>query len=307
MSAKKPQVAPMGKHQTRRNVVEVRPPTPGHWVGDGFHVRTMLTYSEDPSVVSPFLLLDYAAPAELSPTERRRGVGEHPHRGFETVTIAYEGEIEHRDSAGNHGRISKGDVQWMTAGSGIVHEEMLGTDFSHRGGVLEMAQIWVNIPRESKMSSPRYQDIAAARIPTVALPNQAGAVRIIAGEFMGVKGPARTFTPINMWDLRLSARGKTELAMPDGHTAMLLVRKGPVVINGGTSVAEGHLVLLDRKGESFSLESETESAILVLGGEPIPGPVVGYGPFVMNTREEIVQAVNDFQDGRMGHISEVPS
>jgi quercetin 2,3-dioxygenase len=285
-----------------RKVVSIRPPPGRHWVGDGFAVHTMVSYSDDAAEISPFLLLDYAPPGQFPPTTKRRGVGEHPHRGFETVTIAYQGEVEHRDSGGNHGKIGPGDVQWMTAASGVVHEELHGRAFAREGGVLEMAQIWVNLPARLKMSAPGYQDILDSKIPVVTLPNGAGTVRVIAGECMKVKGPARTFTPVSMWNLRLSAGGKTELAMPVGHTVLLLARKASIVVNGDTPVKEGHLAIFDRKGEKFVVESKTEADVLVLGGEPIREPVFGQGPFVMNTRDEIAQAISDYQAGRMGRL-----
>jgi redox-sensitive bicupin YhaK (pirin superfamily) len=287
---------------TRRKVTAIRTPPQRHWVGDGFPVRTMVSYYEDGATISPFLLLDYAQPAEFPGDGRRRGVGEHPHRGFETVTIAYQGEVEHRDSAGHAGRIGSGDVQWMTAASGVVHEEMHGRQFSKNGGVLEMAQIWVNLPARLKMSAPRYQDIVDKTIPAVTLANGAGTIRVIAGECMKSVGPAKTYTPVNLWDARFTPGGKTELTMPQGYNVMALVRRGGVVINGETSVKEGYLAILDRKGESFLIESPGDSQVLILGGEPIPEPVVGQGPFVMNTRDEIQQAITDYRNGRMGHL-----
>ena len=292
----------MTEDTKRRRVVSIRTPTGRHWVGDGFAVRSMFNYNDDAEMASPFLLLDYAQPGQFEPAASRRGVGEHPHRGFETVTIAYQGEVEHRDSAGNHGRIGPGDVQWMTAGSGVVHEEMHGREFTKNGGVMEMAQIWVNLPKKLKMTAPGYQDILDKKIPVVTLENGAGTIRVIAGECGKTKGPARTFTPVNLWDLQLAAKGKTELSMPEGHTVLLLVRKGGIVVNGDSRVKEGHLAILDRKGETFVVESEGASDVLVLGGEPIAEPVYGQGPFVMNTRSEIEQAWSDFQSGRMGHL-----
>jgi redox-sensitive bicupin YhaK (pirin superfamily) len=286
----------------RRKVTAIKTPPSKHWVGDGFPVRTMVSYSDEGASISPFLLLDYAAPAQFQPTERRRGVGEHPHRGFETVTVAYQGEVEHRDSAGNQGRIGPGDVQWMTAASGIVHEEMHGRRFSRAGGVLEMAQIWVNLPAKLKMSPPGYQDIVDKQIPLVTLPDGAGTIRVVAGQCQTVRGPARTFTPVDVWNVQLAPNAKAELSMPDGHNVLVLVRDGAIVINGDTPLKQEHLAILDRKGESFLVQSERGASLLVLGGEPIPEPVVGQGPFVMNTREEIHRAVADFQSGRMGRL-----
>jgi len=286
----------------RRAIELVEPPPPGHWVGDGFPVRTMLSYDGDAAATSPFLLLDYAAPREFPPTEERRGVGSHPHRGFETVTIAYQGEVEHRDSAGHKGRIGPGDVQWMTAASGVLHEELHGRALGRKGGTFEMAQVWVNLPAKLKMSKPRYQDLLDGDIPAAPLPGDGGRVRVIAGECLGAKGPAKTFTPVEMWDLQLAPGGRADLSMPEGHTCLLLVTRGPVVVNDDTEVGVEHLVLLDRKGTGFRVEAKgkTEARVLVLGGEPIHEPVVGRGPFVMNTKQEIVQAITDFEDGKFG-------
>jgi redox-sensitive bicupin YhaK (pirin superfamily) len=285
-----------------KKVLGVEPPPPMHWVGDGFPVRSMFTYDDSPEIVSPFLLLDYAAPVEFQPSSRRRGVGEHPHRGFETVTIAYQGEIEHRDSTGAGGRIGPGDVQWMTAARGIVHEEYHGTEFTRRGGTLEMVQLWVNLPAKFKMSAPRYQDILDRQIPSVSLPGHAGTVRVIAGELGEAKGPAKTFTPINVWDLRLNAGHVAELALPEGHTTALLVLHGQVVLNGSTPASDAQLAVMDRRGTSLSVEAKKEATLLVLSGEPIDEPVVGRGPFVMNTEEEIHQAFLDYQRGKMGSL-----
>lgn len=274
---------------------------PRHWVGDGFPVRSMFSYDSAPSL-SPFLLLDYAAPSEFPPAQVPRGVGEHPHRGFETVTIAYQGEVEHRDSAGHRGRIGPGDVQWMTAASGIVHEEMHGRAFTEKGGTLEMVQLWVNLPANFKRSPPGYQDILDPRMPVVPLAGGAGTVRVIAGEFEKAKGPARTFTPIELWDMRLEAGKVASLNVPAGQSTALLFLRGGGRVNGSKSVDEGGLAVLDRDGEALSIEAETDSTVLLLSGTPIDEPVVGYGPFVMNTEREIRQAIEDYRHGRMGHL-----
>ncbi len=290
--------------QVAKNVLGVTHVSAPHWVGDGFHVRSMFAY--DDVSMSPFLLLDYGAPKRFEPSQHRRGVGEHPHRGFETVTIAYQGEIEHRDSTGAGGKIGPGDVQWMTAASGIVHEEKHSSDFARRGGTLEMVQLWVNLPAKLKMSKPGYQDIASAKIPTVELPEGAGTARVIAGELLGTKGPARTFTPVNLWDVRLradaTAAGKSvTLNVPDGYTTAVLVLAGEVRTNGST-VGEARLIRFDRSGDSITLEATKDAKVLVLSGEPIDEPVVGYGPFVMNTEDEIRRAFLDYQTGKMGHL-----
>ncbi len=273
-----------------------------HWVGDGFPVRSMFSYDEDGAAVSPFLLLDYAGPAEFLPTEARRGVGEHPHRGFETVTLIYSGEVEHRDSAGHHGKIGPGDVQWMTAASGVVHEEMHGRGFSQQGGMLEMVQLWVNLPAKFKMSAPGYQDILNGQIPNLPLANNAGTLRVIAGEFSGTKGPARTFTPINLWDLRLKAGGEAKIRLPKDHAVELLVLRGSVILNDGETAEPAELAFFDRAGEEIRLRAREDSTVLVMSGEPIEEPIAGYGPFVMNSREEILKAMEDYKHGRMGHL-----
>jgi hypothetical protein len=282
-----------------KKVISIHRGPPAHWVGDGFHVRSLFSYDGQARSVSPFLLLDYGAPEEFAPSGQRRGVGEHPHRGFETVTIAYQGGVEHRDSAGNHGTIGPGDVQWMTAASGIVHEEWHEREFTRRGGTMEMAQLWVNLPAKHKMAAPAYQDIRSAQIPVVDV-GTGSSVRVIAGEFRGAKGPARTFTPINVWDARLKAGGRVELDLPDGHTALLAVLRGKVSINGDESAGPAELAILERAGTRVVLEAGEDATVLVLNGEPIDEPVVGYGPFVMNTPDEIRQAFSDFHSGRLG-------
>lgn len=279
---------------------DVRP----HWVGDGFPVRSLFSHASHGAHVSPFLLLDYAGPAEFAPAERPRGVGVHPHRGFETVTIVYQGEVDHRDSAGNGGHIGPGDVQWMTAASGILHEEFHSEAFTRRGGTLQMVQLWVNLPAKDKAAAPGYQTLLDRDIPAVDLPDGAGRLRVIAGEHEGRTGPARTFTPVNVWDVRLRQGGTTTLAPPDGHTVLAIVLEGTVMMNDDAVVREGQFVLLDRNGGGLSLEANNEATILVLTGEPIDEPVVMHGPFVMNTTEEIRQAMADFQSGRFGAIAE---
>jgi quercetin 2,3-dioxygenase len=269
-----------------------------HWVGDGFPVRSMMSYNTQGAEISPFLLLDHAGPAEFPPAARPRGVEMHPHRGFETVTIVYRGEVEHRDTAGNQGRIGPGDVQWMTAAKGILHEEMHGRAFTEAGGTLEMVQLWVNLPAKHKMSAPRYQEIRDAAIPVVTLGSDGSIARIIAGDYDGTKGPARTFTPVNLWDLRLTAGHRTTLALPDGDTTILLVLQGSVAVNGDETVSAGELALFERAGEQVVLEAGADSIVLAMSGRPIDEPIVGYGPFVMNTRAEIGQAMADFQAGR---------
>lgn len=273
-----------------------------HWVGDGFPVRSLFSHYTHGRHVSPFLLLDYAGPTRFTPTDRRRGVGEHPHRGFETVTIVYQGALEHRDSAGNGGRIGPGDVQWMTAASGILHEEYHSQDFGRTGGMLEMAQLWVNLPAKDKMASPGYQTLLDGDIPSVSLPGDAGVLRVIAGSYGGKDGPARTFTPMNVWDVRLRAGGEASLALPEGHTLIVVVLAGTVLLSGTQIAREGQTILFTRDGGDLTIEANNQAKLLVLGGEPIEEPIAARGPFVMNTDEEIRQAVDDFQAGRFGKI-----
>jgi redox-sensitive bicupin YhaK (pirin superfamily) len=281
-----------------KKLLSVRRETERHWVGDGFPVRSLFSYQDQSPPPSPFLLLDYAGPAEFAPASRPRGVGEHPHRGFETVTVVYQGEVAHRDSAGNSGRIGPREVQWMTAASGVVHEEKHSPEFTRRGGTLEMIQLWVNLPARFKMTPPRYQTLLDAQIPAVVLPG--GSVRVIAGDFAGARGPAQTFTPINLWDLRLRAGERVELPLPEGHTAALLVLKGVASLDGLARAKHAEIAIFDPSGESIAVQAEEDLTALVLSGEPIDEPVVGYGPFVMNTEEEIEQAITDYQAGRFG-------
>jgi redox-sensitive bicupin YhaK (pirin superfamily) len=274
-----------------------------HWVGNGFPVRTLFAYPNLGSVLTPFLLLDYAGPMEFSATTERRGVGEHPHRGFETVTIVYAGEVEHRDSSGGGGKIGPGDVQWMTAASGIVHEEFHGRDFARRGGLFEMVQLWVNLPAKDKMAPPRYQGITSAEIPTVNLPDGGGTARIIAGALADAKGPAKTFTPVQVWDLRLKGGKRAELTLPDGYTTALVILRGSVRVNGSEEVGAAEVGLFDRKGVRVDIECVSDATALLLCGEPIDEPIVGLGPFVMNTEGEIRRAMIDYESGKMGHLS----
>ena len=274
-----------------------------HWVGDGFPVRTLLAYPNLGPVIDPFLLLDYAGPMEFPPTRERRGVGEHPHRGFETVTIVYAGEVEHRDSSGGGGRIGPGDVQWMTAASGLVHEEFHGRDFARRGGLFEMVQLWVNLPAKDKKAQPGYQSLLAAQIPVVDLPGGGGTARVIAGGLAGAKGPARTFTPIEVWDLRLEAGKGAELALPDGNTTALVVLRGALRAGDSEPVRSAEVALFDRAGERIRVEADEAASVLLLSGQAIGEPIVGQGPFVMNRPEEIRQAFDDYRSGRMGRLS----
>ena len=269
-----------------------------HWVGDGFPVRSLFSYA-DGNRFDPFLLLDYAGPHDFEPGYGKRGVGEHPHRGFETVTILYQGELEHRDSSGSQGTIGAGDVQWMTAAGGIVHEEFHSQKFTDEGGTLEMVQLWVNLPASAKSAAPKYQDLRDAQFPRVELSDGAGTVRVIAGQLFDAKGPASTFTPINVWDAQLSAGSKVELPIPAGHTALLVVQSGQLTIDDEL-LSPVEMALLDQQGDAITIDVKKTSQVLVLTGEPLREPVVGQGPFVMNTTDEIRQAFIDYRQGKMG-------
>lgn len=278
-----------------KKLLQVLRSTEQHWVGDGFPVRSLFSYQGDTSAISPFLLFDYAGPYDFAPAGTPRGVGRHPHRGFETVTIVYDGEVAHKDSTGGGGTIGSGDVQWMTAGAGIVHEEFHSAGFTKTGGPFRMVQLWVNLPAKDKLAAPAYQAILSAEIPGVSLAG--GRARIIAGELDGTRGPASTFTPINLWDVRLEADAEVSLPLPEGHNAMVAVLAGHVTVNGqGVGAAE--IARLSPDGEGVSLKANGESMLLVMTGDPIDEPVVGYGPFVMNTTGEIRQAIADYNSGR---------
>ncbi len=273
-----------------------------HWVGDGFPVRTLFSYDSMGEYISPFLLLDHAGPANFTPTEQRRGVGQHPHRGFETVTIVYDGEVEHRDSTGAGGKIGPGDVQWMTAAKGILHEEFHSEAFARSGGALEMVQLWVNLPAKDKLANAGYQTIVDGDIPVLPLAGDAGQLRLIAGEFAGVSGPARTFTPIDVWDLRLNPGKTVTLDLHAGRNTALVILRGTVRVNGEELAQQGQLALFERDGQQLLLESNDDAKVLLLSGEPIDEPIVGHGPFVMNTEQEIHQAFADFQSGKFGRM-----
>jgi redox-sensitive bicupin YhaK (pirin superfamily) len=277
-----------------------------HWVGDGFPVRSLFSYDRHSKALSPFLLLDYAGPAEFAPAVQPRGVGAHPHRGFETVTIVYQGEVDHRDSTGAGGHIGPGDVQWMTAASGILHEEFHSEAFTRRGGMLEMVQLWVNLPVKDKMADPGYQTLPAAEIPKMALNDGAGTVRVIAGELQGYRGPARTFTPMDVWDIRLSQGNGTSFELPEGRTLALAVLRGTVRVNDSKIAREAQVVVFSRVGTRVAVEADrdaTDATLLLLSGEPIDEPIVGQGPFVMNSQAEIAKAIADFNGGRLGRLS----
>jgi redox-sensitive bicupin YhaK (pirin superfamily) len=287
-----------------REIEGVYQAPPLHWVGDGFRVAGYFSAIPDAArKLSPFLLLDYHPVYDYSPATRPRGVGVHPHRGFETVTFAWQGSVAHHDSTGGGGVIGPGDVQWMTAASGILHKEYHEENYSRRGGPFHMAQLWVNLPRVHKMAQPRYQPLMADQMGVVNLPDDAGIVRVIAGELHGVKGPAKTYTPIDVFDARLRWRGKLELAFPAYHNAGLLVMAGEVTVNN-TPAKQDDFIVFKNVGERLTITAESDARLLVLAGEPIDEPVVQYGPFVMNTAREIQQAFSDFQSGTFGYLED---
>lgn len=285
-----------------KKILSIETNPKGHWVGDGFPVRSLFSYSTHAKELSPFLLLDFAGPAEFTPAAKPRGVGEHPHRGFETVTIVYKGEVSHRDSTGQGGTIGPGDVQWMTAGSGILHEEFHSEVFTRSGGTLQMIQLWVNLPAKHKMTPPRYQAILNSEIPAVQLARNAGSVRVIAGHYGDSKGPAKTFSPMSVWDLQLKGGHSTTIPAHEGWNTALVMLNGQIRVNGEGVAQDGEMVVLSAQGADVSVEALTDASVLLLSGEPINEPVVGYGPFVMNTRSEIEQAITDFNSGKFGQM-----
>lgn len=285
-----------------KNVMSVQTASHPHWVGDGFPVKTLLSYQAQGSAISPFLLLDHAGPMQFSATAEKRGVGNHPHRGFETVTLVYGGEVAHRDSTGEQGVIGVGDVQWMTAGSGILHEEYHSEAFAESGGTLEMLQLWVNLPKQHKMTPPRYQTITAELVPHISLADNRGFLRLIAGETAGLTGPAQIFSPLLVMDGDIKASGKHVLPLPDGWSAMVVVRSGKLQANFQT-VTANQSIILSQNGTDIVLQAEQDTQLLILAGEPLKEPIVGYGPFVMNSEAEIKQALLDFQSGKFGQLT----
>jgi redox-sensitive bicupin YhaK (pirin superfamily) len=289
----------------QRSVEAVIAPPPPHKVGDGFRVHNFFpgTKQIGKTRMSPFFMLDYGSKIEFSPKNEPRGVGVHPHAGFETVTIAYHGKVAHHDSAGNSGIIGEGDVQWMTAGSGLLHKEYHEEEFSKKGGMFQMVQLWVNLPAKDKKTKPKYQEITNAMMSKSYLPNEKGYVEIVAGEYNGIKGPASTFTPINLFNARIKKEASLKFSFPEDHNTGLLVIEGNIKVNGINAHAD-HFVLLKNDGEEFTIDATEDSIVLILSGEPINEPIVAYGPFVMNTWEEIEQAVNDVNAGKFGVLEE---
>jgi redox-sensitive bicupin YhaK (pirin superfamily) len=295
------------KNTTLTKPVEaVISPPQTHMVGNGFRVHNFFPGGTriGEKRMSPFFLMDYNSKTEFPPSKEPRGVGVHPHRGFETVTIAYHGKVAHHDSAGNGGIIGEGDVQWMTAASGILHKEYHEKEFSKKGGLFQMVQLWVNLPAKYKMSQPKYQPLIHSDMGKYQLPENAGTVNIIAGEFNGVKGPAKTFTPVNLFDARLNSGGVISMNLPENFNTGILIIEGKVRINDQESAPQDHFVLFKNEGTGIRVEALENSIILVLNGEPIDEPIFSYGPFLMNTEEEIYQAFMDFNSGKFGYLED---
>ncbi|MBR9833301.1 pirin family protein [bacterium] len=289
-----------------KTVERVYAPKTPHFVGDGFRVHNFIpsAYQLDMQRMDPFIMLDYNSKHYFSATDSPRGVGVHPHRGFETVTIAYKGKIAHHDSAGNNGVIGEGDVQWMTAASGILHKEYHEREFSKNGGEFQMVQLWVNLPAAYKMSAPKYQEVTNNTIKKVELPDNNGSIEIISGEYDGNKGTAQTFTPIHLHNVKLNKGGKAAFNFPAHYNTAMLVVEGEVSVNDGEIVKTDHFVLMDNKGEHFEIKATTNAIVLLLSGEPINEPIAAHGPFVMNSKEELIQAFEDFNTGKFGYLED---
>jgi redox-sensitive bicupin YhaK (pirin superfamily) len=291
--------------KTRTVELVVTPPTP-HFVGDGFRVHNFIpsAFRMDMKRMDPFIMMDYNSKFVFPPTNHPKGVGVHPHRGFETVTLAYKGKVAHHDSSGGGGIIGEGDIQWMTAASGVLHKEYHETEWSKTGGEFQMVQLWVNLPKNHKMSPPKYQAIKSGDINRVELPNNAGTIEVIAGEYEGTKGPASTFSPVNMMNAKLKTGGKANFTFPAHYNTVALAIEGSLIINGKEKVETNHLALMDNDGESFEIETTEDSIVLILSGEPLNEPIAAQGPFVMNTQMEIMEAINDYNMGKFGHLED---
>lgn len=288
---------------TKKVEIVVAPREP-HFVGDGFRVHNFIpsAYRLDMQRMTPFIMLDYNSKFNFAPSAQPKGVGVHPHRGFETVTIAYKGRVAHHDSSGGGGIIGEGDVQWMTAASGVLHKEYHEETFSKEGGIFQMVQLWVNLPAKDKMSAPKYQAISNGEIPRYELEN--GEIEVIAGAYKDVKGAASTFTPVNMMNAKLKSGASASFNFPANYNTVLLVIEGSITVNGDEKVPTDHLVLFENEGEDFSFTANEDAVVLLLSGEPIDEPIAAHGPFVMNTREELIEAFNDFNQGKFGYLED---
>lgn len=290
-----------------KNIEMIATPSHPHYVGDGFRVHNFIpSYPRlDMKRMDPFIMLDYNSVFHFPASEKPRGVGSHPHRGFETVTIAYKGKVEHHDSHGGGGIIGEGDVQWMTAAAGLLHKEYHEKEWSKKGGYFQMVQLWVNLPAKDKMSTPKYQALSNANMAKVTLPDNAGVVEVIAGEYQNTKGSATTFTPINMLNAKLHKDKSADFNFPANYNTVLLVIEGGVIVNNTETVPTNNLALFENKGEAFNIKAtEENTVVLILSGEPINEPIAAHGPFVMNTQQELVQAFTDFNTGKFGYLED---
>jgi quercetin 2,3-dioxygenase len=287
-------------------IIKVMDPPPFHWVGDGFRVHNF--FPSQPQIglqgMSPFFLMDYGAKWAVPPSEKPRGVGVHPHRGIETVTLAYHGKVAHHDSAGNSGVIGEGDVQWMTAGGAVLHKEYHEKEFSRQGGLFQMVQLWVNLPAKDKMTPARYQEIPNNKMGKYLSEDKKCSADVIAGEYNGVKGPAMTFSPVSLLNVRLLKDGSADFSFPESHNTGILIVEGEVLLNNSVKILENQFVYFGHKGEDIKAEALTNSIILVMSGEPLNEPVVPHGPFVMNTKEEIQKTYEDYYNGKFGYLED---
>ncbi len=293
---------------TDKKVELIAAPAAPHFVGDGFRVHNFIPRNHRMNMqrMDPCLVLDYNSKFDFEPTDTPRGVGTHPHRGFETVTIAYQGKVEHHDSAGGGGIIGQGDVQWMTAASGVLHREFHETEWAKQGGIFQMVQLWVNLPAESKMSDPKYQAIKNAEMKKIDLGDN-GFVEVIAGEYNGEKGPAETFTPINLMNAKLKKGGKARFSFPENFTTGALVIEGSIIVNNTEFADTDHFVLFENSGKDFSIKAKEDAIVLILSGEPLNEPIYAHGPFVMNSKQEIIEAFDDFNNGKFGKLETAAS
>ena len=289
-----------------KNVIGLIPPPLLHMVGDGFRVHNF--FPSQPEIglkgMSPFFLMDYGSKWNVAPSDKPRGVGVHPHRGIETVTIAYHGKVAHHDSTGNSGVIGEGDVQWMTAGGGILHKEYHEKEFSKKGGLFQMVQLWVNLPAKHKMTPPKYQPIENDKMGKAVLADKISEVDVIAGEYNGIKGPASTFSTVNLFNTKLKKGSKADFSFSSSHNTGMLIIEGEIMINNDKTGPENYFIFFGHNGEDIVIEATKDSIILVLSGEPIDEPIAPYGPFVMNTDAEIKQAYQDYYDGKFGYLED---
>ncbi len=290
----------------QKNVEIIAKPGTPHFVGDGFRVHNFIPSYPGMNMkrMDPFIMLDYNSKYNFPPSQIPKGVGVHPHRGFETVTIAYQGKVEHHDSSGGGGIIGSGDVQWMTAASGVLHKEFHETEWSKKGGIFQMVQLWVNLPAKDKMSAPKYQSIINSEMAKVNLPLNAGVVEVIAGEFNGTKGSASTFSPLNILNAKLNKNGKISFNIPNSYNTALLVIEGEVIVNDTEKVETDHLALMANDGENFTVQANENAIVLVLSGQPLNEPIAAHGPFVMNTQQQLIDAFNDYNTGKFGYLED---